>query len=373
MRKAVFVPYQPKAVLSKHKRADHWFWTRYSAHPYTGCQHGCAFCYSREQKYSPYDDPDDFAYVIKVKENAPALLHRALSRVQVDVVCTADYQPAERKFGLSRKMLEVCHDLCFPVFVLERSPLVLRDLDLLQAINDRASAVVVFSVISTPDSRNYDRVRQMERLAPAATKRFAAMEKIAGAGIMTGACFMPILPGLCDDEANLESVVRWTADHGGRFVLAGGLTLSDQQRLYFFRVLGQRFPDLLPTYHSLYPPGSYGPAGDDWRRTARTVRELCTAHGIRDRMSRPVVACDKLALNKRVVEKLAERIYAMELDGEPSHRIWAYRKAAWAVDDLHQDIALVYREMGVRGLQSIPNVGTSLAGEIERLIVHGVA
>ncbi len=94
MRKAVFVPYQPRTVLNKHKRADHWFWARYSAYPYTGCQHGCEFCYSREQKYSPYANPDDFAYVIKVKENAPALLHRALARAPVDIVCTADYQPA---------------------------------------------------------------------------------------------------------------------------------------------------------------------------------------------------------------------------------------------------------------------------------------
>ncbi len=139
-RRLSFVPYRPKTILNKHKRADHWFWTRYSAHPYIGCQHGCEFCYCREQKYSPYDDPNDFAYVIKVKENAAQLLRRALSRVEVDLVFTGDYQPAERKFGLSRQLLEVCRDLGFPVFVLERSPLVLRDLDLLQEI-DRKSVV----------------------------------------------------------------------------------------------------------------------------------------------------------------------------------------------------------------------------------------
>jgi len=70
-RRVSFVSCRPKTILNKHKRADHWFWTRYSAYPYIGCQHGCEFCYCREQKYSPYDDPHDFAYVIKVKENAP--------------------------------------------------------------------------------------------------------------------------------------------------------------------------------------------------------------------------------------------------------------------------------------------------------------
>ena len=81
----------------------------------------------------------------------------------VDLIGTGDYQAAEKKFGLSRKMLEVCLELGFPVFVLERSPLVLRDLDLLQDINERA-AVVAFSIISTPDSPHYDRVREMETL-----------------------------------------------------------------------------------------------------------------------------------------------------------------------------------------------------------------
>ncbi len=92
----------------------------------------------------------------------------------------------------------------------------------------------------------------MEWLSPPAEKRFAAMRTLAEAGIPTGTCLMPILPGLCDDDANLESVVRWTAEHGGSFVLAGGLTLADQQRSYFFDVLGQRFPDLLRPYQALY-------------------------------------------------------------------------------------------------------------------------
>lgn len=66
------------------------------------------YCYCRQKHYCPHDDPADFAYVIQVKEYAPDLLRCALSRLPVDVVCTGDYQAAERKFGLSRKMLEVC-------------------------------------------------------------------------------------------------------------------------------------------------------------------------------------------------------------------------------------------------------------------------
>jgi len=125
-------------------------WTRYTAYPYKGCQHRCFFCYCRERRYCPFEEVDDFGYVFQVKENAPELLRRALSRAPVDIIGTGDYQAAEREFGLSRRMLEVCLVLGFPVFVLERSPLMLRDLDLLQVICDRATTLVFFSIISTP-------------------------------------------------------------------------------------------------------------------------------------------------------------------------------------------------------------------------------
>jgi len=367
-RKTVFIPYRPNTILNKHKRADHWFWTRYSAYPYLGCQHGCEFCYCREQKFSPYDDPQDFAHIIKIKENAPDLLRRALKSAPLDPIFTGDYQPAERKYKISRNMLEVCLDEGFPVFVLERNPLVLRDLELLRAIHRKSRAVVAFSIISTPDSKEYHRVCQMEHLAPGAEKRFAAMEKIATAGIPVGVCMMPILPGLCDDSANLEAVVRWTAEHGGSFVLASGLTLSDQQKEFFFNILRERFPDLLSHYQRLYPPGTYAQAGNGWRRTALQIREACEKYGLRDRMPRPIIPGEKRALNKRVVEILADKVYTMELKAEPDSLVWSYRKAAWAVEDLREDIGLLYRTLGLNGLRHIPDVGNSLGVVLEECV-----
>jgi len=368
-RRVTFLTYRPKTILNKGKRADHWFWSRYSAYPYKGCMHGCAFCYCREKKYCPHDDPDDFAHVIRVKENAPDLLRRALRRLPVDLLMTGDYQTAEHKFGVSRQMLEVCLELGFPVSILERSPLVLRDLDLIKEIDRRAPSVVFFSLISSPDSPSYERVRQIEHRAPRMEKRYAAMEQIARAGILTGACMMPVLPGLCDTDENLEATVRWTADHGGRFVLAGGLTLADQQRTFFFGVLRERFPDLLPLYERLFPPGSYGAQrSGDPHALGRRIRALCQQYGISDRMPRPVIPGDKRAVNKRVVEALANQSYWMELDHAPSQRVWAYRKAAWAMEDLEQDVRLVYRLMGRRGLEGMEHVGPRLAGVIAGML-----
>lgn len=368
-RRTEFISYKAKTILNKHKRADHWFWTRYSAYPYKGCQHGCEFCYCREQKFSPFDDPNDFAYTIHVKENAPQLLRKAIARAKTDLIFTGDYQPAERKFELSRRMLEVCLERNFPVFILERAPLILRDLDLLIEINAKAVAATAFSIISTPDSPHYERIRQMEHLAPPPEKRFKAMEKIAVAGIQTGTCMMPLLPELCDNDENLETIIKWTADHGGSFVLASGLTLSDQQRAYFFNVLDQRFPDLLSTYEKYYPAGkSYGAVGNGWRRTALKIREFCEKYGIKDRMTRPIIPGDKFATNKRIVEILVDKLYDLELAQASKQRLWAYRKAAWAVEDLSQDIRLIHRMMGLRGIAQIEDMDKNLAAEIERLL-----
>jgi DNA repair photolyase len=372
-----FVCYQPKTILNKSKRADHWFWTRYSAYPYKGCQHGCAFCYCRERKYIPHKPPeadeiydeeaDEFAHLIKVKENAPQLLRKALMGVPVDMVFTGDYQPAERKYKLSRQMLEVCLDLGFPVFILSRSPLVLRDLDLLQAINQRARAVVAFSIISTPESPNHIHIKRMEGLAPIAEKRFAAMEQLAEADIQTGTVAMPLLPGLCDDDLNLQALAQWTARHGGKFVLGSGLTLADQQKKFFIRVLSQDCPELLPLYERLYPAGSYAQS-QPWRYVGLRIHEFCLLAGITDRIPRSIIPGEKRSLNKRIVEKLANILFMLELENAPAPRIWAYRKAAWAVEDLEQDIGLVYRSLGLKGLESIPNISPQLAKEIEDLL-----
>jgi len=367
-RKTAFVPYNTRTILNKHKRADTWFWTRYTAYPYIGCQHGCHFCYCREEKYAPYENINDFPTIIKVKQNAPALLQKALSKLPRDVVAVGDYQPAEKKFEVSRRMLEVCLELQFPVFILERSPLVLRDLDLLKEINKAAHVSVLFSIIHTSASPHAERISRMERLAPSPEKRFAAMRQLADNGIQCGVSFMPILPDLCDTHENIELVIQHTRDNGGQFVLAAPLTMADQQKEYFIRYLQENEPGLTPNYRALYPAKSYGPVGNSWIKTGRLVRELSQQYGLPDRMPRPIIPGEKRALNKKAVEHLSNQLYTMELDQVPDQRMWPYRKAAWSIEDTRQDISLIYRQMGLKGLESIRNVGPKFARMLESLI-----
>jgi len=88
-------------------------------------------------------------------------------------------------------------------------------------------------------------------------------------------------------------------------------------------------------------------------------------------MPRPIIPGDKHALNKRIVEKLANELYDMDINHKKNHQVWAYRKAAWAIEDLEQDIGLIYRTMGMKGLQSIPNVGATISLIVEKWIKTG--
>lgn len=356
-----YVWYKPKKILNKHKHADSWFWDKYSAHPYIGCEHGCEYCYSREAKYSRYSDPDDFSKVIKVKENAPELLRKELSRVPKDITIVGDYQPVEKETEISRKMLQVCLDLEFPVSLLEKSPLVLRDIDLIEEINRRSWAAVTFSIITTKD----DETRSLfEPGAPTVSSRFKAIKQFSDKGILAGVAFMPILPFIYDDDENLEAVVKATAEHGGKFVLAGGLTLASPQKEICYKILEEHFPDLVPKYDKLYK-GSYGPECRYYGEIGKKVSELCQKYGILDRMPRYNPE-GSFTVNRQISERLQNQLYRMELDCVSNYKIWAYRKAAWALEDLTESVAEIYSRNGRQGLEGVSGVGKSLAAEIER-------
>ena len=138
-----------RKIVNVHRHVDGWFWDKYSAHPYIGCRSGCEFCYLRGGGYLGRRSPDTLDTLIQVKTNAVELLRKELPRLERDVICCGDWQqPAEDRYRLSRGMLEVVHDLSFPLFIVDRSPLLARDLDLLVEINRRAWVGIVFSISS---------------------------------------------------------------------------------------------------------------------------------------------------------------------------------------------------------------------------------
>ena len=361
-----FEEYRPRRIVNVHKHVDGpWFWGKYTAHPYLGCRSGCAFCYTRGGRYAGRRDPATFDTVIRVKINAVELLRRELPRLERNVIACGDWQqPAEGRYRLSRRMLEVVRDLGFPLFIVERSPLLARDLDLLVEIDRRAWVGVVYS-ISTLDPVLK---RAFEPRSPGVQARLRAMEELAAAGITVGTSMMPVFPSVGDDDAHLDQVVRATQDHGGSFVLGGALTMEGVQAEITLQTANRLDPALADRWRALYrlrsgEKPSYGPPPTYNARLGLRLRELCARHGILDRMPRHVPP-GPLSVNKRIAERLFLRTYDLELKQARPYRIWAYRKAAWTVDELPESVATLYDAQGQAGLRALPNIGASLAAEI---------
>jgi len=360
-----FQEYRARKIVNVHKHVDGpWFWGKYTAHPYIGCRSGCEFCYSRGSRYLRRD-PDTFDTLVRVKTNAVELLRKELPRLEPDIISVGDWQqPAEERYRLSRGMLEAVRDRGFPLFVVERSPLITRDLDLLTEINRQSWVGITFSISSLDPTLK----QAFEPRSPGVQQRLQAMAQLAQAGILVGTSLMPVLPFVGDDEAHLEDVVRATKDHGGAFVMGGGLTMDGVQAERTLAAARRLDPALEGRYRQLYawkedgkpcysPPRAYS------ARLGLFIRELCARHGLLDRMPRYVIP-GPLAVNKRIAERLFLRTYDLELQHAQNYRIWAYRRAAWAVDECPQNVAAIYREQGEAGLQALPGIGERMASQI---------
>jgi DNA repair photolyase len=361
-----FEEYRPRKIVNVHKHVDGpWFWGKYTAHPYVGCRSGCTFCYSRGSRYLGKRAPDTFDTLIQVKINAVELLRKEMQRLERHVIAAGDWQqPAEDRYRLSRGMLEVVRDFQFPLFIVERSPLLTCDLDLLTDINEQTWVGVGLSM-SNVDS---DLKRAFEPRSPGLKRRLQAMQKLAAAGILVGTALMPILPIVGDDAKHLDDMIRATKDHGGSFVMAGGLTMDGVQAERTLEAARRLDPALEDRWRDLYkwPVGgkpSYGPPGAYNARLGLTVRELCTRHSLLDRMPR-YIAPGPLAVNTRIAERLFLATYDLELEQASGYRIWAYRKAAWTVDEWPQSIAAIYHSSGEEGLRQLPAIGKTLASQI---------
>lgn len=359
--------YRVKKIVNVYKHVDGWFWNKYSAHPYIGCRCGCEFCYLRGERYLGKRNPETFDTLIQVKLNAVELLRKELVRLQPDVINTGDWQqPAEQKYRISRAMLEVVHEFRFPLLVIERSPFLLNDLDLLDEINKQTYVGVLLSFSHVDEKLK----RAFEPHSPGIQRRLQMMSRLAEKNIRVGASFMPVLPVVGDDTFHLEETIRAVKDHGGAFVVGSGLTMDGVQAQHTVAAYGKydaasvaRVRELYGWHANSIP--TYGAPGAYHQRVSLTIRELCAKHGILDRMPR-YCGTGALAINKRIAELLHLKLYALELARASSPRLWAYRQAAWFVDEMSESIAALYQTQGEAGLRALPNVGPGIALEIAR-------
>ena len=210
-----YLKVHPKSIVNKVESPD--VGMSYSMNPYQGCEHGCVYCYARNShQYWGYGPGLDFESRILVKENAPALLEKWLRKPSwkaAPIVLSGNtdcYQPAERTFRITRACLEVFLKYRHPVGIITKNALLLRDLDLLKALNEFGLVGVHISVTSlNPDTR-----RLLEPRTTTMTQRLRTIEKLTEAVIPVNAMLAPIIPGINSHE--LIGLARAVADAGAR-------------------------------------------------------------------------------------------------------------------------------------------------------------
>ena len=127
-------------IININKNIDGgWFWPKYSASPYIGCTNNCSYCFLKQKSYKFFNKQDG-KLLIKVIKNAVNLFRKELSALPKNTIIIGEYQPVEAEYKLLRGMLEVCLELEFPVVIITKSPLVLRDVDILKKYQKKSES-----------------------------------------------------------------------------------------------------------------------------------------------------------------------------------------------------------------------------------------
>jgi len=265
----------------------------WTLNPYRGCEFGCHYCYARyTHEFMELRDGRDFERKIFAKQQAPEWLRAELRHARDKGLpialgtATDPYQPAEKQFEITRRMLEVMTEFEGLDFsITTKSVLILRDLDLLRAISARHRFGVHMTVTTTDDRL----ARLLEPKAPPPGKRLEAVAALSAAGIYVGVNAMPILPGLTDSPPSLDRLARAAAEAGARFLYGNVLFLMPSAMAHFMPFLEREFPRLVRRYRRLYARSAYLD-GEYKEKMAALVAELRAKYGLDARREGSTVA-----------------------------------------------------------------------------------
>nr|WP_240910914.1 radical SAM protein [Thermococcus sp. MV5] len=270
----------------------------YSINPYYGCSFNCIYCYTKGSKYGEH-----IMKGLSAKINAPMILEKQLKRrakkgeygIIALSTSTEPYMQIEEKLNLTRNILKIILRYRFPIHILTKSKLVLRDIDILKKIDENARlptdleqklsrGVLISFSISTLDEKL---AKILEPGAPKPTERLETMKKFKEVGFLTGVCFIPVLPFLSDSEEQLDEMIKTAAEYGADFCLIGALTLfgsgpRDCKTLYY-QFLEEYYPELVPRYKKLYG-NFWAPSNQYQKRLEEISRRLCEKYGVKNRI-----------------------------------------------------------------------------------------
>lgn len=305
LRGTKFVTLEPRSVLNSPAQTGMDYW---SINPYVGCEFGCTYCYARyahryvverahasgkitDGEFSEYRGPEGweaFENRIFVKKQILGALdadlrrffkaQRAGAEVEAIVIGTATdpYQPAERKFRLTRAVLERLAAFAgMSVGIISKSPLIARDRDVLLRIQERSDLEIHVSLITTDATL----ARKLEARSPVPSARLRALKRLTDAGINAGLIVAPVLPGITDSVEHLDALFAAAQAAGARFIHAGALRLYAGVRDRFLPILAEHFPALVERYRKAYARHAAAPR-DYARALSRRVQKLQKKHGL---------------------------------------------------------------------------------------------
>lgn len=203
--KVVFV--KVKSALSKSGLPD----LAYALNPYIGCYHACLYCYARMYTRNR-EISEHWGDVVAVKENLLEVLRREVRELPRGVVgvgtITDPYQPVESEFMLTRGSIKLLLESGFGVSVQTKSPLVLRDLDILSGAREKADVGLTITFVDDEAARAF------EPRAPPPSQRVKALEALSARGVKTWIFYGPIIPGVNDDEGTMRGLVELASATG---------------------------------------------------------------------------------------------------------------------------------------------------------------
>jgi len=245
-----------RSILNRTKPNMPFRWT---INPYRGCEFGCKYCYARYTHEFMEMDARDFEDKIYAKSAAAHLLRQELGRIdRKDHIAigtaTDPYQPAERRYGRTRSILEVfARERGRYLGITTKSDLVLRDVELLKRVA-KGNVLGIHMTITTLDEKL---ARLLEPRAPRPELRLEAVRRLRAAGICVSVFPNPIMPGLTDGERQLDRLARAAHDAGAMSFGGGPLFLMPTAQRVFLPFLEKEFPDLVSRYREMFAKSAY--------------------------------------------------------------------------------------------------------------------
>jgi DNA repair photolyase len=292
---------------------------------------------------------ETFGESVTVKINAVEVLARELdpkrhrvplkpSYIMLGGGVGDSYQPAEKKYELTRRTLQLLNKYRWPVHVLTKSTLVERDLDLVEKINQQNGAIVSFSFSSVNDEVS----AIFEPHVPPPSERLKTLAYFKREGLSTGMFLLPVIPFITDMPTMIEETFRKAREVGVDFVIFGGMTLKEgRQKDYFDNVLKERYPQLATNYDQIYRGDPWGHATDKYYHSINSVFNQTSKSYKIPRRIPPVFYKDLLWENDLVIVMLEHLDYFLQLDGKRS----SFGYAAYAISKIDRPLSTMKGEL----------------------------